>query len=366
MEYFSQSIVQPRVKDLFIQSIQNQRLAHAYIFYGQAGRGKEAFALELAKALNCEDEHNRPCGTCPSCIKIAKLNHPDVKFLFPVSGQIKSKNLPEIIKLKAKNPYAAIEIPGHKNIPIDAIRELKNEAKYAAFEAANRVFIIYGAEYFSREAANSFLKLLEEPPENLFIILITDELHRLLDTIRSRCQPVYFPDHSAEQIAEIVRRFEPQADDLDSLARIAQFNLKKIFAMLHSDYQQKRQMVYRFIKAAAADDMLLAAELIDAITQKRDKNYIIELLNLMILWMHDALQYSILQSGSEFTNIDDQETIIKFANYFAGADLGRLIDLAEQAAKHIGMNAHPSLTLTRLAFEIHEILSAKTSVKETV
>ncbi len=366
MEYFSQTIAQPRIKDFFIQSIQNQRLAHAYIFYGQQGRGKESFALELAKALNCQDEQNRPCGVCPSCVKIAKLSHPDVKFMFPVSSQLKSKDLPEIIKLKAKNPYAAIEIPGHKNIPIDAIRELKNEAKYASFEAANRVFIISGAEYFSREAANSFLKLLEEPPENLFIILITDEYHNLLDTIRSRCQPVHFPDYSTEQIAEIVKRYEPEAEDLDSLSRIAQFNLKKIFAMLHSDYQQKRKTVYHFIKAAAADDMLLAAELIDTITQKRDKNYIIELLNLMILWMHDALQYSILQSGSEFINIDDQQTIIKFANYFAGADLGQLIELAEQAAKHISMNAHPSLTLTRLAFEIHEILSAKTSAKETV
>ena len=70
MEYFTQSIIQDKIKSFFTKGIDNNRLAHAYLFYGEAGRGKAAFALELAKTLNCSASDYVPCNECPSCIKI--------------------------------------------------------------------------------------------------------------------------------------------------------------------------------------------------------------------------------------------------------------------------------------------------------
>ena len=77
MNYFQDYPIQEKVKQRFVKSIINNRLAHAYLFYGSEGRGKEAFAIELAKAVNCDNENENPCNTCASCQKISQFNKYD-------------------------------------------------------------------------------------------------------------------------------------------------------------------------------------------------------------------------------------------------------------------------------------------------
>lgn len=365
MELFKKTLVHSRVKDFFTHSLMNDRLAHAYIFYGSEGRGKEAFALELAKALNCSGT-DKPCNTCPSCLKINSFNHPDIKYIFPVPAKTSAKTQHEILQQKMQNPFSPIDLPGHKNISIEMIRELKNEAKYAPFEATKRVFIIYGAEYFSREAANSFLKLLEEPPDDLLLLLITDNYQGLLDTIRSRCQPVYFPEFETEKIKAIFKSYEVDEVRLDSLIRIAQYNIKKIFRLLDSDYQQKRDWVYRFLKAIAAENYAHIAALIDEISASRDKNHILEALDLFILWLRDAFHYSVTKDSVNFINRDFDEALRKFADFYGNTDFETLIRKIEKIYFQIQHNAHPALALTYLSIETHRLLMAGKPVKEAV
>lgn len=366
MHYFTQSIIQARVKDFFTHSIESSRFAHAYILYGAQGRGKEAFAFELAKVLNCTDAENRPCNSCPSCIKINNLSHPDIKYIFPVSKQLTSEQEAEIIRSKAKNPYLPVSVPGHLTISIEAIRALKNEAKYAAFEATKRVFIISGAEYFSREAANSFLKLLEEPPENLVLILITDDIKMLLDTIRSRCQPVYFPEFSDQQIIEILEKHSADIPNVESLVRISQHNIKRIYQLMHSEHEQMQQSVYDFIKSIAAQNFYSVSTIIDSLTQKRDKNILLEFLNLIILWFRDSMHFLALEDSSDFVNLNFEEQIKNFADYYRHIEMEKVIGLAEQARNHLNMNAHPALTLTNLAIEMKNVLTQKKPIREAV
>ncbi len=364
MNYFSESIIQPRVKDFFIHSLESKRLAHAYIFYGAEGRGKEAFALEMAKALNCIAEENRPCNSCPACTKINHFSHPDIKFVFPLSKQVTPERQIEIIKEKAQNPYAPIEVSGHKTISIDAIRSLKNEAKYASFEAGKRVFIIHGAEYFSREAANSFLKLLEEPPDNLYIFLITDDIGSLLDTIRSRCQPVYFPEFQDNEIITILKRQKMDLEDVQKHIRMSQRNIKQIMRTQYADNKTVQQQVYEYIRSVAAGNYFAVSGIVDQIGQKRDKNSVMEFLNLILLWFRDSMHFLILAQSSDFVNIDFEEKIKKFAEFYRHTEMEKIIGLVEQAHLHIRQNAHPALTLTNLAIEMKTILTQKKSMRE--
>ena len=367
MDLFADSIIQDRVKSIFVQSIENNRLAHAYLFYGHEGCGKEAFALELAKVLNCTSGDKKPCNNCPSCIKINQLIHPDLQYIFPLSKQTKQETIAEIKKAKAANPYAGFDIEGHKNIPIEKIRELKNEAKYAPFEAEHRFFVITGAEFFSREAANSFLKLLEEPPDNLIIILISEDLHSLLDTIRSRCQPVFFPSFSDQQITNIVSRYIPNVQDILSIARIAQYNLKKVFNILESDSSENRERVYQFLRAIATNNMLDVADVSDYLAQKRDKNNILDFLNLLILWLRDALHHQVLGDTKDFINLDYIEQIEKFANRYKQSNLQEMIEIIERTSLDIQRNAHPTLTLTNLALELNDhLIKTELPAKEVV
>ena len=356
MEFFTKGIIQDRIKSFFVKGIENNRLAHAYLFYGEAGRGKAAFAFELAKALNCSGSDSCPCNVCPSCIKINNLSHPDLQYIFPISKQIKTEIISYAFKQKAKNPYSSIDIEGHKNIPIEKIRELKNEAKYAPNEAKMRFFIIDGCEYFSREAANSFLKLLEEPPESLMIILITNDRMALMDTIRSRCQPVFFPAFNDEQIKVIIDTYHPVDFDIAPIIKIAQKNLVKIFKLITSESEENREYILKYLRSLASNQMLDLANVVDFLCQKRDKNYIIEFLDLLILWIRDAFYHQLIDTNSDYINIDYKEPIEKFANFYKQVDMDAIIELIEQTIRDIDRNAHQSLTLTNLALQINEQL----------
>ncbi|MBD3223647.1 MAG: hypothetical protein GF313_02890 [Caldithrix sp.] len=352
MNAFNRTVVQHKIKEFFLHSIARERLAHAYVFFGPQGTGKEAFALELAKYLNCESEGEIPCYNCPACQKIGKIQHPDIRFVFPGMSSLKSDEVQHLIKQKAQNPYADMEIEGNKNIAIEAIRELKNEAKYASFEARKRVFIISGAEYFSREAANSFLKLLEEPPGNLLIILVTEDKYQLMNTILSRCQPIYFPRFTDDQVKTIVEQYIQSEDDILPLIRIAQNNVKRVFKLLQTDYNQRREQAYKFLRAIASRDIVKIASVIDDLTQKRDKNYVLEVLELLMLWFRDVIHYDIITDKQQLINSDYEESIEGFTTHYRDSDFEQLVGWVEKSYFDIDHNAHPSLSLTNMAINM--------------
>jgi len=164
------------------------KMSHAYIFAGPKGSGRTLLARNFTKALNCEDTKNAPCDSCPSCRKIDKDSHPDVKW----------------IRKEEKN----------SEIKIEQIRELEARIILKPYEGRYKVYIVQGAELMSIEAANSFLKTLEEPPRNSLLILITEEPKSLLPTILSRCQIVRLKsvrmDEERSILPEVLEEF---ADD---------------------------------------------------------------------------------------------------------------------------------------------------------
>lgn len=357
---FKNSIIQNKVKSFFEQVIKNKRLAHAYLFYGKAGSGKTAFALELAKALNCVADE-KPCGQCPSCIKIDKAAHPDVKFVFPISKAAREEKHLDLIKQKTEHPYKKLPISGHLNIPIESIRELKKEAMYAPYEAKRRFFIISGIESFSREAANSFLKLLEEPPQNLQIVLISNDYNSILETIRSRCQPVLFPSFTDEQIKSIVALYNTEDMDLTTLIRINQSNVEEIIDHLENKDEDMRPLVVDFLRASAKSNWLQINNLSEQIMQTRDKNKAMEFINLMLLWLNDAFHFNLGAEVNTLSNADMQDVISKFAGHYTHVDYAQLINLLEEAYKDIKSNLNVQLTLTNLAINIKNHLSVKKS-----
>lgn len=175
---FEEMVGQTPVAQTLLNAIQNNRLAHAYLFAGARGVGKTSMARLLAKAVNCERGPTvQPCGDCLLCREIAAGISVDV-----------------------------LEIDGASNRGIDNIRELKDQIKYAPLKGKYKIYIIDEVHMLTTEAFNALLKTLEEPPPNTIFIMATTELHKIPSTILSRCQQFHFKKISRLEIMDQLKR----------------------------------------------------------------------------------------------------------------------------------------------------------------
>jgi len=163
---FSDLKNQRAIADQLRHSLERGRLAHAYLFLGPRGAGKEAVARTLAQALNCLEKAHDACGQCDSCRRIAAGQHPDIHWVRPESKS--------------------------RRITVDQLREFEQAVNFKAAVARVKVGIVVDADCLNEEASNAFLKTLEEPPAQTIIILLTAEPQRLLPTILSRCLRIAF------------------------------------------------------------------------------------------------------------------------------------------------------------------------------
>lgn len=216
------------------RALKDNRFSHACIFYGQEGVGKRHLATVIAASMNCEETGLEPCNTCNSCYKISKGIHPDV----------------EIIE------------PGEKgSIKVDTIREISKKLNYRPYEGDRSVLIIDGAETMTREAANSFLKRLEEPPEYANIFLITITLNDLLDTVKSRCRQYYFKGVSPEKIENfLIEEKGIEKKKAEKTALFANNSIGKALDLKIDDYEKRRERFGKMIQKILKDDTSLSFE----------------------------------------------------------------------------------------------------------
>ena len=153
-------------------------LPHALLLTGPEGIGKSAFAKALAARLLCESPNgNTACGACPSCRWLAGGNHPDFRHVVSEADAESGEEAEDAERKKAS-----------RQIRIDQIRDLEGFVFVGGHRQGARVVVVEPAEAMNIAAENSLLKILEEPPANVYFILISSQWRRLLPTIRSRCR----------------------------------------------------------------------------------------------------------------------------------------------------------------------------------
>lgn len=175
------------------------RLPHAILLHGPEGIGKTAFAEACAQSLLCEtpaaDGH--ACGSCDACGWFTQYSHPDYRRVRPEildDGEGGEDEDGETETKKSKSTKAP-----SKEIKIDQIRALSDFMNISTHRSGMRVITLYPAEALNTPAANSLLKMLEEPPPNTMFLLVTNSIDRLLPTILSRCRKfaLAMPDRAA-------------------------------------------------------------------------------------------------------------------------------------------------------------------------
>lgn len=191
---FAAILGQGKALTLLNRALSSGRLAHAYLFVGPDGVGKTTCAAALAAVLLCcQPLDGRACMRCPGCLKYLSGNHPDFLRIRPDGAAIK----------------------------IDQIRELKKALYYAPFEGGQRVVLLEDVHTMRREAGNSLLKTLEEPPPGNMLILVGNSTEAILATIVSRCQVIPFAALALDVATAIIRQHRPDLDVADCQALAA-------------------------------------------------------------------------------------------------------------------------------------------------
>lgn len=180
---FENILGQPQVRAFLRTSVRSSHVTHAYLFCGPAGSNKTTAAYALAQAIICPKGPDGPrggmCGACDACGRIARRKHPDVRYYAPA---------------------------GASGYLVEQIREIIADVALAPIQAKRKVYILDRVDLLGTAAANAFLKTLEEPPDDVVLVLLGRTRESVLPTIVSRCQVVTFRHIPASEAAGIIRQ----------------------------------------------------------------------------------------------------------------------------------------------------------------
>jgi DNA polymerase-3 subunit delta' len=280
-----QVIGQDKILSLLDYSLKTNAIAHAYLLAGPRHVGKGTLAINLAQALNC-DGPELPCGQCRSCRRILEGKHADV---------------------------TPIGLDSKTEIGIDDIRGLQRLANLPPYEGKCKVFIIDDAEYLSTEAANSLLKILEEPPPRVVWLLLAAEEEHLLPTIISRCQRLELKPVPSERVQEIlINSYNVDANKAKLLTQLCHGRLGWAVSALANDdiLEQRSQRIARLASLLAASleqRFAYAQELASQFSQ--DRRAMAEMIGIWLDWWRDLM---LIKGGCQEAIINvDYEKVLK-------------------------------------------------------
>ena len=261
---FSEIIGQQDIKKQFIRTVFEKRIPHAQLLRGPEGVGKLALALAYAQYICCENKKpNDSCGVCPSCVKFAKLAHPDLHFVFPVikpsnkSSVVCDDYITEFRSMILDNPYFGIN-DWFAKISDDAKQgiiygneseEIIRKLSLKTYESEFKIMIIWLPEKMNITCANKLLKILEEPPEKTVFIMVSNAPDQIITTILSRTQHIHIPRLKAKEIETALLQndaLEIEQTDAIYAANIANGSYLSALAVLNEGDENK-QNFERFV-----------------------------------------------------------------------------------------------------------------------
>lgn len=296
---FENVIGNQKIKILLTNTVQSNNLLHSYLFTGVDGIGKSIFAREFAKMILCTSSKQKPCDTCKSCIEFQGNSHPDFLQIDPEEG---------------------------KTIKIEQIRYLQEKIAEKPITSDKKVYIINDCDTMTREASNSLLKTLEEPPSYAILILITANESKLLATIKSRCTKIAFSPLNEEEIKNFLTSKQLQEDVTDNMIKQCEGSIGKA------------------LKIQEEKDLYIEVE-------KVLKN--IETEDITSVWKQAEVLY---QAKEKINSLLDYMNIIFYEKLHTNQNIKciKAVSIVEEAKKRINSNANYDMTIDNLLLKLWE------------
>ena len=297
------------------------RIAHAYLFYGMDGIGKQTAASVFARALNCGGV-DPPCDACASCRKAEHNNHPN------------------IITVQAEGQF----------IKIGAVKEIQARMTFRPREG-RRIFILREADRMNAAAANALLKTLEEPSADNILLLTTARSHALPMTILSRCQHLRFSPLPPEEVARFLREKEGlETAAAEILAASSGGSIGRAVEMNREDYLAQRNAILELLAEDNPEDLLKRLAFAGRFGTEREE--ILERLRILRNGYRDGLVLRETEEKERLMFRDRAGVIEAVAGRLSGRDLLRNMAAVDAAMSAIAQNANKSLTLEAMLIKL--------------
>jgi DNA polymerase-3 subunit delta' len=333
---FSTLIGNDRIKKLLQRAVSDARIGQSLLMAGSRGVGKYQFAVALAQALNCEQVvSGDACGECLPCRKVARNEHADVR----------------TILRETQDPSVKKE-PRSQFIKIEQTRLMSEQAQFRPYEGRRRVFILDDAEWLRREAANSLLKTLEEPPETSLIILITPKPFALIDTIRSRCLMLSFAPLDAVEIEKHLLGLKKSPEEARLRARLSGGSIGRAIEIDLADYHAMRDILLDLLESVAfsrgSATLMSAAEYLGRKIEKDEFERYLEALTVLL---GDVLRLKLGYGSGSLTNEDVIDRLERIAGALSESSIVSLADGIEDIFRDLPRNINRQLAIEAMLIQ---------------
>jgi DNA polymerase III subunit delta' len=320
--------IQPVALKMIKNSIKKNRLAHAYLFEGMRGTGKKETGILVAKSLFCQSPVDGyiPCEECNNCQRINHGNHPDIHIVEPDGLSIKKQQ----------------------------IQLLQEEFSKTGVESNQKLYMIIHADRMTVNAANSLLKFLEEPHQQTFAILITEQIQKMLPTILSRCQSLSFRPLSNDDLIHKLVELGIKKDLVPLIAQLTN-NLDEALALNEDDWFAQAQRIvvklYEVLKKNPLEAMVALQE--EWFLHFKDKEQVDRGLDLLLLIFKDLLYIQIGKQG-QVVFVSEILRLEQYALQTTGRRLADQMTAILDAKRKLQANMNPQLLMEQLVLRLQE------------
>lgn len=371
--YFKDIIGQETVKQRLRLEVREGRVPHAQLFAGPEGTGALPLAIAYARFLLCTRRGEEDaCGTCPSCVKLNKLAHPDLHFVFPVvkrkggGDTVSDDYIREWRELAISTPYFGmnhwLDAMGAENqqaqIFVKESDELVRKLSLKSSEGGYKVVIIWLPEKMKVECANKLLKLLEEPPAQTVFLLVSEEPDRILSTILSRTQRINVPRLEDAEIAEALKaRFGLQDTDAAETARLAEGSYQQALEIIHlsEDTQLFFGLFVSLMRLAyqrKVKEMREWSDTVAAMGRERQKDF----LTYCQRMVRESFVSNFHRKEMNYMNREEENFTIRFAPFINERNVMGITDELAEAQTHIEQNVNPRMVFFDFALKMIVLL----------
>ena len=357
------------LKRRLIRLVQTYQVPHAQLFWGPEGNASLPLVLAFVTYLNCQHRlEDDACGQCASCLKMQKLIHPDVKFVFPTSAtkQCTGKDVVSINFLKTwrsflnEHPYGQADDWSHylnsedKQLGIsrEEARGILQDVSLKGFGGNYKVVLIWLPEYLHITAANALLKVIEEPPPHTLFLLVSNDPDKVIGTIRSRVQQIHVPAFTDEALAGMLRQQHTlEQEQLTQIILLADGNLNKALKLVEnmeggcfSHFKDWMRLCY----AHDLTQLVAQAEAFQELTKVGQRNFFAYSLHLL----REALVLYFTQTALTRVTQPEQVFTQKLRKTLTSTQLKAWITWLNQGCYYLERNANPKMLYLDLSLKL--------------